>query len=173
MTTRLADDFAMFGLKLVNLVVENISLPPEVEQALDTRTKMGVIGDLNRYTQFQAANAIGDAARNPGGLAGTGAGLAAGMAVGNQMASAMGGAAAASATPPPIPGATAGSYFVVVAGAQKGPFTADQLRDEIASGRVQRSTLGWKQGMPQWTPLENVADLRDIIASIPPPLPKE
>src|SRR3989440_728077 len=170
---RLQPDFDVFGLKLVNLVIENISLPPEVEQALDTRTKMGVIGDLNRYTQFQAANAIGDAARNPGGLAGTGAGLGAGMAIGNQMAAAMGGAAAASATPPPIPGAAASSYFVVVGGAQKGPFTPDQLRDEITSGRVQRSTLGWKQGMPQWTALESVTDLKDLFASVPPPIPKE
>src|SRR3954465_13904791 len=92
MLTRLQPDFDAFGLKLVNLVVENISLPPEVEQALDTRTKMGVIGDLNRYAQFQAANAIGDAAKNPGGLAGAGAGLGAGMAIGNQMAGALGGA---------------------------------------------------------------------------------
>jgi membrane protease subunit (stomatin/prohibitin family) len=173
MTARLADDFAVFGLKLVNLVVENISLPPEVEQALDTRTKMGVIGDLNRYTQFQAANAIGDAARNPGGLAGTGAGLGAGMAIGNTMASAMGGAAQASNAPPSIPASAAPSYFVVVAGAQKGPFTLEQLRDEVAGGRVQRSTLAWKQGLAQWTPLENVPDLALLFASVPPPLPKE
>src|SRR6185436_574199 len=78
MLNRLQPDFDVFGVKLVNLLVENISLPPEVEQALDTRTKMGVIGDLNRYTQFQAANAMGDAAKNPGGFAGAGAGLGVG-----------------------------------------------------------------------------------------------
>jgi len=38
---------------------------------------------------------------------------------------------------------------------------------------VQRSTLGWKQGMPQWTALESVADLKDLFASVPPPIPKE
>src|SRR5439155_9490091 len=66
MITRIQPDFDTFGLKLVNLLVENISLPPEVEQALDERTKMGVIGDLSRYTQFKTAGAIGDAAKNPG-----------------------------------------------------------------------------------------------------------
>src|SRR3954464_10222376 len=91
MLTRLQPDFDVFGLKLVNLVVENISLPQEVEAALDTRTKMGVIGDLSRYTQFQAANAIQDAAKNPGGLAGAGMGMGAGMAMGQQMSQAMGG----------------------------------------------------------------------------------
>jgi membrane protease subunit (stomatin/prohibitin family) len=134
---------------------------------------MGVIGDLNRYTQFQAANAIGDAARNPGGLAGTGAGLAAGMAVGNQMASAMGSAAQAASAPPPITASATASYFVVVGGAQKGPFTLDQLREQVTAGQVQRSTLAWKQGLAQWTPLENVPDLALLFASVPPPLPKE
>src|SRR5215213_1943407 len=79
LATRMQPDFDVFGLKLVNLLVENISMPPEVEQALDERTKMGVIGDLQRYTQFQAANAIGDAAKNPGGLAGVGTGLGVGF----------------------------------------------------------------------------------------------
>ena len=90
MLTRLQPDFDPFGFKLANLVVENISLPPEVEQALDTRTKMGVIGDLGRYTQFQAANALGDAAKNPGGLAGLQAlASGAGMTMGQQFANAM------------------------------------------------------------------------------------
>src|SRR5205814_1017259 len=167
-TARLQDDFAVFGLKLVNLVVENISLPPEVEAALDTRTKMGVIGDLSRYTQFQAANAIGDAARNPGGLAGAGASLAAGMAIGGQMSGAIG----AMNQPPPIPGGPAG-YFIAVGGQQKGPFTLDQLRDEVSAGRVQRGTLAWKTGLPQWPPLERIPDVSMLFAHVPPPLPNE
>src|SRR5204863_6149444 len=164
---RLQPDFDVFGLKLVNLVIENLSLPAEVEQALDTRTKMGVIGDLSRYTQFQAANALGDAARNPGGIAGAGAGLAAGYAMANQMA----GALNTPQAPPPVPGQ--GSYFVATGGQQKGPFTLDQLRDEVAAGRVGRGTLAWKNGMPQWTAIESIPDLSSLLASVPPPLPKE
>lgn len=166
---RLQPDFDVFGLKLVNLVVENISLPPEVEQALDTRTKMGVIGDLSRYTQFQAAEALRDAAKNPGGIAGTGVGLGAGVAIGQQFANAMNTPQA----PPPIPGGGAASYFVAQGGQQKGPFTVDQLRDEVAAGRVQRGTLAWKNGMAQWTAVEQIPDLASLLASVPPPLPKE
>src|SRR5450432_3443836 len=81
--TKLAEDFKTFGLELTKLVVENISLPPEVEAAMDKRTSMGVLGDAQRYTQFQAADALRDAAQNPGGGAGLGAGLGAGFAVGN------------------------------------------------------------------------------------------
>src|SRR5437660_3273930 len=87
--TKLDQEFKSFGLELTKFVVENISLPQEVEAAMDKRTSMGVIGDVARYTQFQAADAMRDAAQNPGGGAGLGAGLGAGFAVGNAMAGAM------------------------------------------------------------------------------------
>ena len=86
---KLNEEFSSFGLELVKFVVENISLPPEVEAAMDKRTSMGVIGDLGRYAQLQAADAMRDAAKNPSGGAGTGAGLGAGFAIGNAMAGAM------------------------------------------------------------------------------------
>jgi membrane protease subunit (stomatin/prohibitin family) len=87
---KLAEDFKGFGLELTKLVIENISLPAEVETAMDKRTSMGVIGDVGRYAQFQAADAMRDAAQNTGGGgAATGAGLGAGFAIGNAMAGAM------------------------------------------------------------------------------------
>jgi membrane protease subunit (stomatin/prohibitin family) len=86
---KLADDFKSFGLDLTKFVIENISLPAEVEAAMDKRTSMGVIGDVGRYTQLQAADAMRDAAQNPSGGAGTGAGLGAGFAIGSAMAGAM------------------------------------------------------------------------------------
>ncbi len=87
--TKLNEEFRTFGLELTKFVIENISLPQEVEAAMDKRTSMGVIGDVGRYAQFQAADAMRDAAQNPGGGAGTGVGLGAGFALGNAMAGAM------------------------------------------------------------------------------------
>jgi membrane protease subunit (stomatin/prohibitin family) len=87
---KLRSEFASFGLELTKFFVENISLPPEVEAAMDKRTSMGVLGDAQRYAQFQAADAMRDAAQNPSGGAGLGAGLGAGFAVGGAMANAMG-----------------------------------------------------------------------------------
>ncbi len=98
---RLSEEFKSFGLELTKFIIENISLPPEVEAAMDKRTSMGVIGDTNRYTQFQAADALRAAAENPSGGAGTGAGLGAGFAMGNAMANAMSSAANAPHQPPP------------------------------------------------------------------------
>ena len=100
--------FTRLGLTLDSLVVENISLPEEIQKVLDTRIGMNVLGDMNRYTQYQTANAIPIAAANQGGLAGIGASLAAGVGIGGQMAAGMAGAMAAmqpGQTPPPAPAA--------------------------------------------------------------------
>src|SRR5688500_4444173 len=89
MRAKLTTDFNSYGLDLTKFVIENISLPAEVEAAMDKETSMGVIGDVGRYAQFQAADAMRDAAQNPSGGASTGAGLGAGFAIGNAMAGAM------------------------------------------------------------------------------------
>src|SRR5688500_20366721 len=89
MRGKMNEDFKAWGLELTKFVIENISLPQEVEAAMDKRTSMGVIGDVGRYAQFQAADAMRDAAQNPSGGASTGAGLGAGFAIGNAMAGAM------------------------------------------------------------------------------------
>ena len=80
---------ASLGIGLTSFVVENISLPEEVEKSMDKRTSMGVLGDLNRYTQYQAAEAMREAASNPGGAAGAGMGMGAGVAMGQMFAQAM------------------------------------------------------------------------------------
>jgi membrane protease subunit (stomatin/prohibitin family) len=165
----IAPDLAAMGMTLVAFYVENISLPQEVEQALDTRTKMGVLGDLNQYTKYQAANAIGEAAANPGGLGGVGAQLAAGVAVGGTMAGALGGALSAPATPPPLPATT--TFFIAVDGKQAGPFDLDTLAARVREGSLTRNTLVWRQGMPAWAAAGSVAELNKLFEAVPPPLP--
>jgi membrane protease subunit (stomatin/prohibitin family) len=87
---KINEDFSGYGLEVTKFYVENISLPPEVEAAMDRRASMGALGDAQKYMQFQAADALRDAAQNEGGGAGLGAGLGAGFAVGGQMANAFG-----------------------------------------------------------------------------------
>lgn len=88
----LVPQFAQYGLELDNFVVENISLPEELQKAIDTRISMGMMGDMNKFTQYQTATAIPLAAQNEGGLAGMGAGLGAGLQIGQVMAGSMAGA---------------------------------------------------------------------------------
>src|SRR5687768_368057 len=87
---KINEDFKGYGLEVTKFYIENISLPPEVEAAMDKRASMGALGDAQNYMQFQAADALRDAAQNEGGGTGLGAGLGAGFAVGGQMANAFG-----------------------------------------------------------------------------------
>ena len=98
---KLAPIFEELGLELASFYVENISLPPEVEQMLDRRTEMGMVGNMQQYAQFQAASSIPDAAKNPGGLAGAGIGLGAGAVMGSAFYQAFSQPAAPQAQPKP------------------------------------------------------------------------
>jgi len=113
--TKLQPDFKAYGIELVKFVVENLSLPEEVEKMIDKRTQMGVVGNLQQYTQFQTAQAIEEAAKNPGGMAGIGPAMGAGFAMANQMAQSLNApaqpAAAQPATASPAPGALPGGKF--------------------------------------------------------------
>ena len=91
--------FESFGLELENFAVESITLPENLQKRLDERISMGIIGDMNRYTQYQTASSIPLAAQNEGGIAGIGAGMAAGMGMGQMMANAMTGSMSAGMNP--------------------------------------------------------------------------
>jgi membrane protease subunit (stomatin/prohibitin family) len=167
---KVGGEMAGMGLALTQFYVENISLPEEVEQALDTRAKIGVLGNLDQYTRLQTADAIRDAAKNPGGVAGLGAGIGAGAAIGSQMGAAMGGMQSAGNVPPPMP--TVVGYFLGVNGQQQGPFDLAALASKLKDGILTPTTLVWKPGMKVWTAASSVDDLQGLFASAPPPLPK-
>jgi membrane protease subunit (stomatin/prohibitin family) len=177
----LSEDLANVGLTVPNFFIENISMPPEVEQALDKRTQLGILGgNLGQYTQLQAANAIEDAAKNPSGGAGAGVGLGMGMAIGQQMANqlnpAQAGQAAPSAPtpagaggPPPLPAAQA--WYLGVNGQQQGPLDEAGLTAAARAGTLTAGTLVWKAGMAAWTPAGQLPELASVLAAVPPPLP--
>jgi len=81
--------FTSFGLELNTFVVENISLPDELQKVLDQRIGMKMVGDLGSYTQFSAAQAMGTAAANSNGAAGLGMGVGAGAAISSFLRPAM------------------------------------------------------------------------------------
>lgn len=90
MKENLDDDFKEYGLQLQSFLVQNLSLPEELQEYLDKASKMKMVGDLNKYAHFETADNIGTAAANEGGAAGMGAGLGAGMMMGQQMMGTMG-----------------------------------------------------------------------------------
>jgi membrane protease subunit (stomatin/prohibitin family) len=178
LAVKIGPEFEGYGLGLLTMLVENISLPEEVEKALDKRSSMGIVGDLNAYTRFQAANALEQAAGQGGeggGLASGALGAGIGLAMGQQMAGQLQqGAGASPAAPPPLP--TAALYHAAINGAQAGPFSIPELRLRVSSGEVTPETLVWTNGMAGWVKASEVPDLAVLFAPPaggPPPLPTD
>ena len=175
---RIGPEFTSYGLELSKFFVENISLPEEVEAAIDQRTKLGVLGDkMQQYTQMQTADSIKIAAANPGGLAGAGVGMGAGLAMGNAMGQSMGqgfgnqGAGfAGAAAPPPPPGGGAGGarWSVAMEGKTYGPYTDDALKGMLQSGEIPMDAHAWRPGASGWAP---VSEINELAVAPPPPPP--
>ncbi|MEU6011205.1 SPFH domain-containing protein [Streptomyces sp. NPDC047453] len=176
----LTEELAPVGIAVPKFIIENISLPPEVEAAVDARSRMGIVGNLDQYTQLQAADAIGDAARNPG-AAGEGVGLGVGMALGRRMAEGLTPQQSPAAAPAPAPAATPAAppplpqqqWFIGVGGAQQGPYDSAALTGLISAGTLTRTTLVWQNGMSGWLPAEQVPEVERLFGSVPPPLPPQ
>lgn len=180
LATRIAPDMAQFGLEIPALYVENISLPPAVEEALDKRTSMGLAGDLGKFTQYSAAEAMTSAARNPSGGGGMGAGLGMGlgMAMAGQMAHAgpWGTRAAApvpalKAPPPPPPAPVEKLWHIVKNGVTEGPFSKASMGRMIIDRTVTRDTLVWTVGQDGWKKSGDINELAQLFTVMPPPPP--
>lgn len=182
----LSEDMAGVGLRIDQFNVESISLPPEVEEALDKRTQMGMVGDLDDYSKFQTANAVETAAGTPGSGMSEAMGMGMGMTAAQQMAQnmnpqqpqqqpqpvqqpAQAAQPQAPTGPPPLP--QQAQWFVGADGQQQGPFGPDVLAQQAGSGQLTRDTLVWRDGMEQWSPAGQVPELSGLFAATPPPMP--
>jgi len=170
-TDGIAPYFEEYGLELTKILVENISLPPEVEKALDTRSSRAISGNLDEHLKYQAAQSLGN-----GGTMSEMAGMGMGMAMGQQMAQAMAGGLGASGqhstptAPPPPPGGAV--WFVAENGRSKGPYTETQLRQMAGSGQLNPETYLWKEGFDGWKRAkEALPGLFDATPPPPPPPP--
>jgi membrane protease subunit (stomatin/prohibitin family) len=174
----IAPVLAEYGLAAPELYVENISLPPAVEEVLDKRTSMGVVGNLAQYMQFQAAEALGrDGAGAAAIQAGLGAGL--GMQIGHQAAQAAGPWGARPAAPAPQPAAIAPPpppvehvWHIAENGQTKGPFSKASMGRMASAGDLSRDSLVWTAGQDGWKRAEDVAELAQLFTILPPPPPE-
>lgn len=172
--TRVDDEY---GLE-IDSVTMNISLPDEITQAITRGVARGLeekgwannLGDLQRYQQAKAADAMTIAAGNPGGGAmGQMMGAGMGMALGQQMAQWGPGAQPAAATPPPLPSQT---FHIDVNGQPSGPLSITEIQTQVAQGQISATTLVWSAGMASWTMAGQVPALSGLFQA-PPPLPTQ
>ncbi|WP_151717689.1 SPFH domain-containing protein [Gemmobacter serpentinus] len=173
--TAIAPKIAEYGLILPEFYIENISLPEEVEKVLDKRTSMGIVGDLNKYMQFNAAEALSQPGNGAGAM--MGAGMAAGMGMGfgqamtgQGVAGPWGAAPAAAPAAPPPPPAAAVQWHLAENGVTKGPYSEAELAAMVQAATLTRATMVWSAGMEGWKPASDTA-LSKLFAMVPPPPP--
>jgi len=173
--TRISATLTDYGLSMPELYIENISLPEAVEAALDKRTSMGMAGDLGRFTEYSAAEAMTEAARNPnGGGMGAGIGMGMGMGMASQMAQQSGpwGARPAQTAPqtPPVPPVEK-VWHIADQLDVKGPFSRASLGRMAGDGALTRDSLVWTPGQDGWKRADEIAELAQLFTILPPPPP--
>ncbi|WP_420859552.1 SPFH domain-containing protein [Marivivens marinus] len=164
-----------YGLSVPELYIENISLPPAVEAALDTRTSRGLTGDLGDHLKYATAEALmkgGDAS----GAMGAGMGAGMGMAMAQQMATQSGPwgrAPAPQAAPmaPPPPPPVEHVWHIAEGGEVKGPYSKASMGRMVTDGALTRASMVWTQGQDGWMPAGDVAELAQLFTVMPPPPP--
>ena len=177
LTKRIAPEFKDYGLELTQILVENISLPPAVEEALDKRTSMGMIGDLNKYVQFGAAESMQNGTGSGG--AGSAIEMGLGFAMANKMANELPitnqpAQTNTLATPPPLPDT---NWHVAIDGKTMGPYNLSQLQQFATNRQVSPGSLAWIDGMKNWESIEKITALDGLFdndePTTPPPLPEK
>lgn len=168
---QIAPTLAEYGLSMPELYIENISLPPAVEAALDKRTSMGLAGDLGKFTQYSAAEAMTAAAQQQGsGAIGAGIGAGMGLAMAQSMTQGIGGAhnmTAASPPPPPVEHV----WHIAENGQTQGPYSKADLGRMASTGSFKRDTYVWTAGQDGWQRAEDVQELAQLYTILPPPPP--
>lgn len=171
--TEISGTLAEYGLSIPELYIENISLPAAVEAALDKRTSIGIVGDLNAYSQISAADAMTASANTSSSGMGAGLGIGMGMAMASQMANAgpwgARPAVHAPVTPPPAP--VEHVWHIAKNGETSGPFSRAALGRMVTDGRLGRETQVWTAGQDGWKPALDVRELAQLFTILPPPPP--
>ncbi len=153
-TEGIAPYFEEYGLELTRILVENISLPEAVQEALDARTSRALTGDLDDHLKYQAGKAMGEGNGSVGEMVGMGAGITMGQQMADAMKPSPASGDATAATPPPPPDIK--NYFVSIDGRSEGPFDLDALRRMIAEGTFTRDSYVWREDLDGWKPAGHV-----------------
>ncbi len=161
LTEKIAPEFGEYGLELTKILIENISLPSSVEEALDKRVSMGMVGDLDQYIKYQSAEALGS-----GGSASSAMDMGMGFAMANKMADSLNTPSSAASqapvtAPPPLPTET--SWHVAIDDQSTGPHDLTAIRELIKDGKLTSESLVWTEGMADWAAAESIDDLKTLI----------
>ena len=162
----ISETIASYGIELPELYIENISLPPAVEKALDERTSRGLVGSLDDHFRYKTAEAMG----HPGSGAGQAMGMGLGAGMGMAMTQGPWGRAPAAPTPPPPP-PVEHVWHIAAGGETTGPFSKADLGQMAAKGQLARDSWVWTPGQDGWKHAEET-ELAELFTVAPPPPPE-
>jgi membrane protease subunit (stomatin/prohibitin family) len=161
---KIAPHFGEYGLHLTKVLVENISLPAEVEEALDKRSSREITGDLDENIKYQTGEALGS---SQGGSMGDMIGMGAGMAMGQNMAENLSSKNIDKKTPPPLPTRDLSMYYLALNDEQEGPYDIRTVQKFIQEKKLEKETLVWREGLEDW--VEAYTVLAKHFDATPPP----
>ena len=162
---------ASYGLELPELYIENISLPPAVEKALDERTSRGMVGSLEDHLRYKAADALGHQNGAAGSAMGMGLGAGMGMQMGGMMAGPWGPRPAEPLAPPPPP-PVENVWHVADGGKTLGPYSKADLGRLAGEKKLARESWVWTQGQDGWQHANDIDELAQLFTVSPPPPPQ-
>lgn len=161
---KIAAEFQSYGLELTRVLIENISVPPMVEEALDKRTSMGMIGDLSKYLDYQTAEAL-----TKGGGTSDMIGMGVGFAMADKLAKNFDRERKAKSGKSYIPEPFEKMYYYAKDLQPQGPFNIDEIEEMIQAHKIDASTRMWATGMEKWTQAKEIEEVETLFNYLTPP----
>ncbi len=160
-TEKLRGEFSKYGIELTKFLIENISVPPAVEEALDKRTSMGIITDLHKYLEFQTAESM--TSENANGTAAMGASMGVGFAMADKLSKSLGTSRGY------VPEPYEKMYYYAEAKEPQGPLSIDEIETLIKERKITADTLLWSSGMEHWQKAKTLQEIEALFNLLTPP----
>ena len=162
-TQKLSTEFSKYGIELTKFLIENISVPPAVEEAIDKRSSMGIIADLHKYLEFQTAESMtGSGEAN---MASMGASMGIGMAMANKLSQNFNKSKNSDYIPEPFEK----MYYYADGKDPIGPLSIDEINEYIKDHKITSDTLMWSSGMESWKRAKEFEELEALFNLLTPP----
>jgi len=158
---KLQDEFGKYGIELTKFLIENVSVPPAVEEALDKRTSMGIITDLHKYLEFQTAESM--TTENANSTAAMGASMGVGFAMAEKLSKNFGEPKGY------IPDPFEKMYYYAEDKKPVGPLNIDEIETLISDKKINAQTLLWSSGMENWQKAKRIEEIESLFNLLTPP----